>query len=95
MDALFTFVLAVAVGAVGVMLLSFFAGRLRLTFQGKPLVLQRPLVWVLGLYTAGHAWADTGNGLLFGAMLLCLLVWDGSPLRRRQRTRYTDSSGAE
>ena len=95
MGALITFCLAVAVGAVGVVLLGFFAGRLRFSYGGKPLEVQRPAVWTLGLYAAGQAWADTGTALLFGAMLLCLLVWDTSPLRRRPGARYTAASGAE
>lgn len=88
MEHLTIFMLAVAVSALGVLLLGFFAGRLAFNFRGKPLAIQRPVVWSLGLFTAGRAWFTTGEALLLAAMLLCLLAWDCSPLRRRE-SRYT------
>ena len=84
MDSFFVFLMATATSALGVVLLGFFSGRIALNFRGRPLAIQRPCVWTLGLWTAGQAWADSGNALMFAAMLLCLLAWDASPPRRRE-----------
>lgn len=89
MDQLKVFLLALGVAVVGVLLLGFFAGRLAFNYRGKPLAIQRPVVWSLGLWTAGQAWAQSTNALVFAAMLLALMAWDSSPLRKRA-TRYTE-----